>query len=58
MDDPKDGTERSTGAGNRRPFERPSITWEESMDVRPTLMAACAKIGGVGNLSCDASPAS
>jgi hypothetical protein len=56
MDEPKDGT--SATPGERLPFERPAVTWEESMDVRPTLMAACAKIGGIGNLACDASPAS
>jgi hypothetical protein len=26
------------------PYEKPAIAWEESLDVRATLAAACAKV--------------
>jgi hypothetical protein len=28
----------------RTPYEKPAIVWEEDMDVRPTLVAACGKV--------------
>jgi hypothetical protein len=30
--------------GPRAPYEKPAIAWEEDMDVRPTLIAACGKV--------------
>lgn len=35
-----------TSPAPRRPYMKPSIAWEESLDVRPSLMAVCAKQAG------------
>lgn len=41
----------------KRPYEKPSIIWEEELDVRRTLAVACAKIRGQGGI-CNAAPTS
>ena len=41
----------------KRPYEKPSILWEEEIDVRKTLAVACGKIGGQGGF-CNAAPTS
>jgi len=56
MDD-GDKPAKEPSAGDRRPWQEPEISWEEAMDGRPTLMAACGKIGLTGE-PCDSSPAS
>ena len=32
----------------REPYERPAVTWEENLEARPNLMAACSQkpLGG------------
>lgn len=47
----------SDGREPRRPYVRPAISWEESIDVRANLSLACAKFGGQG-FACDSSPQS
>lgn len=41
----------------REPYEKPSILWEEVIDVRRTLAVACAKVSGRAGL-CNAAPTS
>jgi hypothetical protein len=41
----------------RRSYEKPSIVWEEQLDVRRTLAVACAKIRGQAGI-CNAAPTS
>jgi hypothetical protein len=37
---------QKTGDGARRPYERPSVTWEE--DFTPYAFSACGKMMGQG----------
>lgn len=30
--------------GAKKPYEKPAIAWEEPLEVRPALMAACGKV--------------
>jgi len=39
------------------PYEKPSILWEEEIDVRKTLAVACGKTSGRGAV-CNAAPTS
>jgi hypothetical protein len=56
-DDTQEPVAAETDRAARRPYEKPSIAWEESMEVRPSLMAVCAKqAGDMG--PCDAGGAS
>ena len=41
----------------RKPYEKPAIAWEEPLEVRPALMAACGKII-FGQPGCDSVQAS
>jgi len=41
----------------KRPYAKPSILWEEEIDVRKTLAVACGKVGGTGGF-CNAAPTS
>ena len=44
-----------TAEHEREPYEPPAITWEEALEVRPNLMAACGqKTGGGGD--CEFTP--
>ena len=43
--------------GEKAPYEKPAIAWEEPLEVRPNLMAACVKILGQSG-ECDAAAAS
>jgi hypothetical protein len=52
-----DEKHEETAPRERRAYEKPSITWEEQLDVRRTLAVACAKIRGQGGL-CNAAPTS
>ena len=38
-------------------YEKPAVTWEEPLEVRPALTANCLKISGSGD-PCDAGPGS
>jgi hypothetical protein len=42
------------GATAKRPYEAPAIAWQDTMEVRPGLLAFCQKIPGQGDLACDA----
>ena len=44
-------------APGKRPYEKPSIVWEEEIDVRKTLAVACGKTAGRGGI-CNAAPTS
>jgi len=39
-------------AGSRRdgrlPYEKPAVTWEQPLEVQPSLMSVCEKVGGTG----------
>jgi hypothetical protein len=39
------------------PYVKPSVAWEDDLESRPGLTAACDKISGSGG-SCDSAPAS
>jgi hypothetical protein len=41
----------------KRPYQKPSIAWEEEIDVRTTLAVACGKNAGKSGL-CNAAPTS
>ncbi|HEX9187618.1 MAG TPA: hypothetical protein VGB87_11125 [Vicinamibacteria bacterium] len=32
------------GAAARLPYERPTIAWEQPLQLRPELMAGCSKV--------------
>jgi hypothetical protein len=56
-----DEGDRSGSAGAmtpaRRPYSPPDIAWEERLEDRPHLLAACAQRPGEDDV-CNASPAS
>jgi hypothetical protein len=39
----------------REPYERPAVTWRETLGSMPSLMASCAKMSAA-DLACNASP--
>lgn len=45
----------STAAPARRPYSPPDIAWEEPLEDRPNLIAACAQKPGE-DAACDSSP--
>ncbi len=51
---PPDGGEATP---KKLPYQKPSILWEEEIDVRKTLAVACGKIAGQGGI-CNAAPTS
>jgi hypothetical protein len=53
--DPKDSG--APGAPVRRPYASPDIAWEEPLEDRPHLIAACAQRPGEDD-PCNASPTS
>jgi hypothetical protein len=34
------------GTDGRLPYEKPAVTWEQPLELQPSLMSACMKIGG------------
>jgi hypothetical protein len=32
----------------RLPYEKPAVTWEQPLEVQPSLMGGCEKVGGTG----------
>jgi len=38
--------ESQPGGDEKLPYEKPSIAWEEILEVRKTLAVACAKVAG------------
>jgi hypothetical protein len=43
--------------GEKAPYEKPAIAWEEPLEVRPALMAGCIKMSGQTG-PCEAGPGS
>ena len=46
-----EGREPSAGpaaarADGRLPYEKPAVTWEQPLEVQPSLMSGCEKQGG------------
>jgi hypothetical protein len=39
----------------KRAYEKPAVVWEEALEERPNLIAACAQRPG-DSVDCDASP--
>jgi hypothetical protein len=33
---------------SRLPYEKPAVTWEQPLEVQPSLMSGCEKQGGGG----------
>jgi hypothetical protein len=45
MSEPSQAPPSSAAAEEgKRPYEKPAVAWEEPLEVRPALMAACGKI--------------
>jgi hypothetical protein len=49
----KEGEDRTAGRGavrpdGRLPYEKPAVAWEQPLEARPSLMAACAKVPAEG----------
>jgi hypothetical protein len=58
MEDAKEGAAPEGAAPpKRQPYEKPAVAWEESLEVRPNLMAGCGKVPGEG-AQCDTAPGS
>jgi hypothetical protein len=60
MADPTDGAPAPEGPpreGARAPYEKPAVTWEEPLGLRPGLAAACGKVTS-SDLGCDSAQAS
>jgi len=57
----EEGKERASpegqASGNRQPYEKPAVAWEEGLEVRPNLMAGCGKVPGE-SAACDSAPGS
>jgi hypothetical protein len=51
------GLTNDTPAPPRRPYSPPAITWEEPLEDRPHLVAACAQRPGQDD-TCNAAPRS
>jgi hypothetical protein len=43
--------------GEKKPYEKPAIAWEEPLEVRPALMAGCIKLEGQQG-ACESGPGS
>jgi hypothetical protein len=43
--------------GRKQPYQKPAVSWEEPLEVRPALTANCLKISGSGE-PCDSGPGS
>jgi hypothetical protein len=56
-DEADPGGSRSGTAPGRRTYSPPDIAWEEALEDRPHLVAACAQRPGQDDV-CDASPTS
>jgi hypothetical protein len=41
----------------RQRYEKPAVSWEESLEVRPALTTSCSKISGSGE-PCNSAAAS
>ena len=43
---------------DRKPYEKPAMSWVQDTDVRANLASACSLVGGSGDPICDQAPAS
>jgi hypothetical protein len=41
----------------KRPYEKPAISWEQPLEIRPALVVACGKVAG-GDFECALDPSS
>jgi hypothetical protein len=57
MEDARDPRPAPELTPERAPYAAPAIAWEEALDARPNLMAACGKTGGISD-ECNAAPSS
>lgn len=55
MKDDKDQDVSALGSrpSRRLPYEKPGVSWEQPLEVQPSLMSACQKLPGAGG-DCDA----
>ena len=53
MADQRKAPEQDGGAGGKLSYEPPAIEWQETLEVRPGLLAICDKLPGGGG-PCDA----
>lgn len=53
----KSGPDGEPSPPTRRPYAPPAISWEEPLEDRPHLVAACAQRSGQDD-TCNAAPAS
>lgn len=51
----KKATSPPGAAPSREPYAKPTISWEEPLEDRPNLIAACAQRPGESD-ACNASP--
>lgn len=56
-DDKTDDGRDSGAAAGRKAYLKPAIAWEEPLEDRPNLIAACAQLPGE-SAACDMSPTS
>jgi hypothetical protein len=57
VSEPAEPGQAENEARPREPYEKPAVTWRETLGSLPTLMAGCAKVGGDSG-PCDAAPPS
>jgi hypothetical protein len=38
------------GKDARLPYEKPAVTWEQPLEVQPSLMSGCEKQGGASGV--------
>ncbi len=57
MSEPAEPGQSENEARPREPYERPAVTWRETLRSLPTLMSGCAKMAGDSG-PCDAAPPS
>ena len=46
----------AAGRDGRLPYEKPALAWEQPLEVQPSLMSGCYKLGG-GEPECGGGPA-
>lgn len=55
MSEPAEPGQAENEARPREPYEKPAVTWRETLGSMPSLMAACAKVSA-SDPACDAAP--
>jgi hypothetical protein len=55
VSEPAEPRQAENEAPPREPYERPAVTWRETMGSLPSLMSGCAKVAGDMG-TCDAAP--